>query len=1155
LAQTGPTQLYPGGNNASTVVPTVFFTNNVTFDYTSGSVCLSASSSGCTAPAADDEIRITNLTNGKVFDQVSDTHDFGPVDFSSYLSSGTNQLQVQMIDLILPQRGGSAFWLVPGGGGGGSAPDVRVTIARSGQLYSPDGKGGAIGIEGQSMASVPFHVQVTQNGVPVPGATLQLVRPWSGYAGTTDANGGVDSGLALTPPLTAGDFVVEIQTTVNGVTASSGPVSLVQIAELNNEVLVITKDEENAWGDKVFRYYYDDRTGLGSPDLFFQNTGPFIDVLVALAKTVLCHYACPYAPVAGDRVTITVDQVSAPGMTTAYLARGAVERNGNQSLEQNFWTLQKDNIDNLKLPQRAGLVVALASPATLYVTRPDGLASGYDPTTGQRVFGFPMALSNVGDEPFAAFLPGAVAGVHHIAVVGTAAGSYGLKVYALDDQGLATAPLQGQDVTSVGQVTNYQVGYTTTTHLVADIEPPSLSASVRCARDVMQGTCDNIPDILISGKDDFSGVASLRYRFSPTSPWLTYTAPFSLTATGLSAFEFVGTDGAGNVAAVSASGPIDVERQGLLADSYLSVNYTNGISSDAEAHSNHDGSFVGTTNTTIASVSYAGQLTVTNNTGFNVPPPVQVTQTTAIPNVSEAFYAARCVQLNGPLVIAETAPTYSGLCVVATGPVTLTATSPTGGLSIYTRSWMYDASTNASLSPADTLNGMLFCAAGGFRNFSTAANDTGMICAPGASISGAFTNETLQGRMVGRNVMLDLGSGLTLQQSAGFPAATYQLPLAPMTVPAPPPLPALPCAPTSLFPSNGQVMTRNSFGVGWTAGCRADATRVQVATAPDFSAATIVADVYGLGSSQSLSLPNGAYYIRAASANRAGEVWSAANAFLIQAVAPSPTRTATAPAATPTRTSSAPTPTPTRTPTPTSTPTVLSATPTGTTPAPTSSPTRTPTATPTRTPTGAPATSTPPATAQPLVPPTLISPAEATTASRLQAIFAWKGVPGATGYEFQLATLWSFDSSTLIVDTTTSAAQFSLGQALVSDNRYYWRVRALGSSMPSAWSTTLDFWAPVAPPALMAPANGSLAGTDRPTFSWSASSGAFRYTLQAATDAGFSSPILTTETSTGSFTPATNLASGTTIYWRVRARGVFANYVDWWSPMWSLRTP
>jgi len=147
LASDSSLRLYPGGNDpdglpAGQTTYNIFYDQSFTFSYSGGPVCLSSQDGRCTSPAIDDEAIIT--VNGVVLDYPSFTNDFGPVDFTSYLHIGNNQLRVQIVDRIGPSRGGSELWLVPTSGGGSDgkleitavhAPIGLFTSARMGDTY------------------------------------------------------------------------------------------------------------------------------------------------------------------------------------------------------------------------------------------------------------------------------------------------------------------------------------------------------------------------------------------------------------------------------------------------------------------------------------------------------------------------------------------------------------------------------------------------------------------------------------------------------------------------------------------------------------------------------------------------------------------------------------------------------------------------------------------------------------------------------------------------------------------------------------------------------------------------------------------------------------------------------------------------------------
>jgi hypothetical protein len=109
----------------------------------------------------------------------------------------------------------------------------------------------------------------------------------------------------------------------------------------------------------------------------------------------------------------------------------------------------------------------------------------------------------------------------------------------------------------------------------------------------------------------------------------------------------------------------------------------------------------------------------------------------------------------------------------------------------------------------------------------------------------------------------------------------------------------------------------------------------------------------------------------------------------------------------------------------------------------------------------------------------------------------------------------------------------------LTDGLYYWRVRAKNNlNVAGAWSAARTFRVTSSAPTLNLPADNATLIASRPTFSWTAVTGATGYQLQIATDSGFTSihaaspvsPITTT-----SFVPTTSLAQGT-YYWRVAWR-------------------
>ena len=178
-----------------------------------------------------------------------------------------------------------------------------------------------------------------------------------------------------------------------------------------------------------------------------------------------------------------------------------------------------------------------------------------------------------------------------------------------------------------------------------------------------------------------------------------------------------------------------------------------------------------------------------------------------------------------------------------------------------------------------------------------------------------------------------------------------------------------------------------------------------------------------------------------------------------------------------------------------------------------------------------------------LTAPEPIGPASGTTVSALPA-FAWKAVPRAEEYEFQIAADAGFNSPVLGSgkdDFRTKNLRATLTQT-VPNGTYWWRVRAIGrSGGASAWSRGRSFtkrWGTST--ALESPAAGAtIVYPSTPLeLSWAPVAGARTYQVSLATDPGLGSLVYVdgaakpVSTSATTLTPAAALAPGT-YYWGV----------------------
>ena len=85
---------------------------------------------------------------------------------------------------------------------------------------------------------------------------------------------------------------------------------------------------------------------------------------------------------------------------------------------------------------------------------------------------------------------------------------------------------------------------------------------------------------------------------------------------------------------------------------------------------------------------------------------------------------------------------------------------------------------------------------------------------------------------------------------------------------------------------------------------------------------------------------------------------------------------------------------------------------------------------------------------------------------------------------------------------------------------------------------------------LTAPANGAFTNDSTPTCDWESVSGTASYTIQYATDSGFTQNLTTGSSTASDYTPTAALADGTW-YWRVRTVDAVGNTGDW-SSTWSF---
>lgn len=87
----------------------------------------------------------------------------------------------------------------------------------------------------------------------------------------------------------------------------------------------------------------------------------------------------------------------------------------------------------------------------------------------------------------------------------------------------------------------------------------------------------------------------------------------------------------------------------------------------------------------------------------------------------------------------------------------------------------------------------------------------------------------------------------------------------------------------------------------------------------------------------------------------------------------------------------------------------------------------------------------------------LVSPANTSTLSTVDADFSWKSVTGATSYRLQVAKASSFSSTSLVYDQAGITDTFQTVTGLTSNTLHYWRIRSANGSEEGFYSLKWTF--------------------------------------------------------------------------------------------------
>jgi RHS repeat-associated protein len=159
--------------------------------------------------------------------------------------------------------------------------------------------------------------------------------------------------------------------------------------------------------------------------------------------------------------------------------------------------------------------------------------------------------------------------------------------------------------------------------------------------------------------------------------------------------------------------------------------------------------------------------------------------------------------------------------------------------------------------------------------------------------------------------------------------------------------------------------------------------------------------------------------------------------------------------------------------------------------------------------------------------------------------FTWDAVSRADAYDLEVDNDRTFRSPE--IRATTDQRTFTPEIAL-RNGVYFWRVRGINGEGEGPYSTSSTFTLDTTPPSapiLQLPADSGVQASLRPAFRWGVVTGATQYRIDIATDNGFSTLVVNSQTLTSNtFTPTQFLRQGT-YFWRVAARDAANNWSPW----------
>jgi Tol biopolymer transport system component len=285
-------------------------------------------------------------------------------------------------------------------------------------------------------ASIPLRLKVMQGTTPVPGVTLS-VDGMQLQNSTTNSDGICDVRYPVDLTFFTGNFRIFVNGSV-GSSQLSTQFDLFKNEQIGSRSITVTKDEADWYSTELLEKYAAEG-GLspewtGALPSSLSHVGDMLSILDLFAKIALDLKT--YQPQEGDTISSEGYKYSAAGVETAYAFHQTIQRAGSKIYDITQWT---DSIDLIQMSTylivRNATVGSLASPATFWVTNPNEMHAGINPTTGTANFEFQMAITPPSEPHQRVIIPTPLDGQYKFGIYGTANGSYGFVCTSINEAG------------------------------------------------------------------------------------------------------------------------------------------------------------------------------------------------------------------------------------------------------------------------------------------------------------------------------------------------------------------------------------------------------------------------------------------------------------------------------------------------------------------------------------------------------------------------------------------------------------------------------------------------------------------------------------------------------------------------------------------------